>query len=60
MKGEREMAVKYVIFNRTTNRQEVQAVYPSLSDCNAAITRYKKSRPPQSQNEVLAAVQVES
>jgi hypothetical protein len=54
------MAVRYVIWNRTATKQEVQAVYPSLADCNSAITRYKKSRPPQSQNEVLAAVQVES
>ena len=56
------MAVRYIIWNRAENRQEVAAVFPSLSDANAAIARHRKSGPPRSAGPVpnLVAVQVES
>jgi hypothetical protein len=54
------MAAKWIVFNRSQNRQELQAVYPSQSDADAAIVRYKRKRPSGSQGDALASVQVES
>jgi hypothetical protein len=54
------MAVRYIVWNRSANRQELSAVYPSQADADAAIVRYKKKRPSGSQGDTLASVQVES
>jgi hypothetical protein len=56
------MAVRYIVWNMSQNRQEVGAMFPSLSDANTFIDRYKKSGPPRSAGPVpnLVAVQVES
>jgi hypothetical protein len=38
------MAVSFIIWNTTENRQENQAVYPNRADADDAITRLQSSR----------------
>jgi hypothetical protein len=47
---------KWVIWNNTQNRLEVQSVFANQTDSDNAITRLKKSRPPRSSGPVESLV----